>query len=32
MPIGMQIIAKPYDDYKALMFGNYIEKNYMNSI
>jgi aspartyl-tRNA(Asn)/glutamyl-tRNA(Gln) amidotransferase subunit A len=32
MPIGMQIIAKPYDDYKALMFGNYIEKHYMNSI
>src|SRR5215207_9516429 len=32
MPIGMQIIAKPYDDYKALMFGNYIEKQYMNSI
>ena len=32
MPIGMQIISKPYDDYKALMFGNYIEKHYTNSI
>jgi aspartyl-tRNA(Asn)/glutamyl-tRNA(Gln) amidotransferase subunit A len=32
MPIGMQIIAKPYDDYKVLMFGNYIEKHYMDSI
>jgi aspartyl-tRNA(Asn)/glutamyl-tRNA(Gln) amidotransferase subunit A len=32
MPIGMQIIAKPYDDYKALMFGNYIETLYTNSI
>ena len=26
MPIGMQLIAKPYYDYKLLMFGNYIEK------
>jgi len=32
MPIGMQIIAKPYHDYKLLMFGNYIEKHYMNRI
>ena len=32
MPIGMQIIAKPYHDYKLLMFGNYIEKHYTNSI
>lgn len=32
MPIGMQLIAKPYDDYKLLMFGNYIEKHYMKSI
>jgi Asp-tRNA(Asn)/Glu-tRNA(Gln) amidotransferase A subunit family amidase len=26
MPIGIQIIAKPYDDYRLLMFGNYLEK------
>src|SRR5215211_2078213 len=32
MPIGIQLIAKPYDDYKLLMFGNYIEKHYMKSI
>jgi aspartyl-tRNA(Asn)/glutamyl-tRNA(Gln) amidotransferase subunit A len=32
MPIGMQLIAKPYHDYKLLMFGNYIEKHYMNRI
>ncbi|HZL22475.1 MAG TPA: amidase [Nitrososphaeraceae archaeon] len=30
MPIGIQIIAKPYNDYKLLMFGNYLEKLYMN--
>lgn len=30
MPIGIQIIAKPYNDYKLLMFGNYLEKMYMN--
>ena len=30
MPIGIQIIAKPYNDYKLLLFGNYIEKLYMN--
>ncbi|MGI9012014.1 MAG: amidase [Nitrososphaeraceae archaeon] len=30
MPIGIQIVAKPYDDYKLLMFGNYIEEHYMN--
>lgn len=32
MPIGMQLIAKPYYDYKLLMFGNYIEKYFMNRI
>jgi aspartyl-tRNA(Asn)/glutamyl-tRNA(Gln) amidotransferase subunit A len=32
MPIGMQLIAKPYDDYRLLMLGNYIEKHYMKSI
>lgn len=32
MPIGMQIIAKPHDDYKLLSFGNYIEKHCMNRI
>ena len=32
MPIGIQIIAKPYNDYKLLMFGNYIEKHYMNIV
>ncbi len=32
MPIGIQIVAKPYDDYKLLMFGNYIEKQYMNIV
>lgn len=32
MPIGIQIVAKPYDDYKLLMFGNYIEKHYMNIV
>jgi aspartyl-tRNA(Asn)/glutamyl-tRNA(Gln) amidotransferase subunit A len=26
MPIGIQIVAKPYDDYRLLMFGNYLEK------
>jgi aspartyl-tRNA(Asn)/glutamyl-tRNA(Gln) amidotransferase subunit A len=26
MPIGIQIIGKPYDDYRLLMFGNYLEK------
>jgi aspartyl-tRNA(Asn)/glutamyl-tRNA(Gln) amidotransferase subunit A len=26
MPIGIQIIAKPYDDYRLLMFGSYLEK------
>jgi aspartyl-tRNA(Asn)/glutamyl-tRNA(Gln) amidotransferase subunit A len=26
MPIGIQIIAKPYDDYRLLMFSNYLEK------
>ena len=31
MPIGIQIIAKPHNDYKLLMFGNYLEKLYMNS-
>ena len=30
MPIGIQIVAKPYNDYKLLMFGNYLEKLYMN--
>ncbi len=30
MPIGIQIIAKPHNDYKLLMFGNYLEKLYMN--
>jgi aspartyl-tRNA(Asn)/glutamyl-tRNA(Gln) amidotransferase subunit A len=30
MPIGIQIVAKPYNDYKLLMFGNYLEKMYMN--
>jgi Asp-tRNA(Asn)/Glu-tRNA(Gln) amidotransferase A subunit family amidase len=28
----MQLIAKPYDDYRLLMLGNYIEKHYMKSI
>jgi aspartyl-tRNA(Asn)/glutamyl-tRNA(Gln) amidotransferase subunit A len=32
MPIGMQLIAKPYHDYKLLMFGNYIEKYFLNRI
>ena len=32
MPIGIQIIAKPYNDYKLLLFGNYIEKHYMNIV
>jgi aspartyl-tRNA(Asn)/glutamyl-tRNA(Gln) amidotransferase subunit A len=31
MPIGIQIIAKPHNDYKLLMFGNYLEKLYMDS-
>jgi Asp-tRNA(Asn)/Glu-tRNA(Gln) amidotransferase A subunit family amidase len=26
MSIGIQIIGKPYDDYRLLMFGNYLEK------
>lgn len=26
MPIGIQIVGKPYDDYRLLMFGNYFEK------
>ena len=26
MPIGIQIVAKPYDDYRVIMFGNYLEK------
>ncbi len=30
MPIGIQIIAKPNNDYKLLLFGYYIEKLYMN--
>jgi aspartyl-tRNA(Asn)/glutamyl-tRNA(Gln) amidotransferase subunit A len=28
MPIGLQIIAKPYDDYRLLMFSDYLEKNF----
>ena len=28
MPIGIQIVAKPYDDYRLLMFGNYLEKSH----
>jgi aspartyl-tRNA(Asn)/glutamyl-tRNA(Gln) amidotransferase subunit A len=32
MPIGIQLIAKPYYDYKLLMFGYYIEKYFMNKI
>jgi aspartyl-tRNA(Asn)/glutamyl-tRNA(Gln) amidotransferase subunit A len=30
MPIGMQIIGRPYDDYRVLTFGNYIENHEMN--
>ncbi|MGE0242681.1 MAG: amidase [Nitrososphaeraceae archaeon] len=28
MPIGLQIIAKPFDDYRLLMFSDYLEKNF----
>src|SRR5918994_1246543 len=31
MPIGIQIVAKPYDDYRLLMFGNYLEKAHIIS-
>ena len=26
IPVGIQIVSKPYDDYKLLMFGNYLER------
>jgi len=28
MPIGIQIVAKPYDDYRLLMFGDYLKKSH----